>query len=220
MSKAKTARKRTFSFEGTKVIVAAAIFNKWDKFPVEKKLAFNDAAYERQISNLRTEAEKGVEELWQRERANSERLEAVRKISLFSPEKSASGNVIWTLDPGKLRNAAETHVRVAKALSALADFIERPPDIRAFTELRRILVSNWVPPEGVCLCWMSYRALEKFLRLTCPGIDVHSVAALEKECRRLELPKMDYPLVKQDRVYRDGNTVHIAGSSYRPAVNR
>ena len=90
MSKAReTPRQRTFSFEGTEVIVAAAILNKWDKFPEEQKVAFIDAAYERQISNLRTEAEKGLEELWQRERALSEDLEALRKISVSSPEKSA-----------------------------------------------------------------------------------------------------------------------------------
>ena len=48
MSKAKTPRQRTFSFEGTEVIVAAAILNEWDKFPVEEKVAFFDAARERQ----------------------------------------------------------------------------------------------------------------------------------------------------------------------------
>ncbi len=220
MSKAKTPRQRTFSFEGTEVTVAAAILNEWDKFPEEQKIAFRDAAYERQISNLRTEARNMEEEAWRRERALSEDLEVLRKISVSSPEKSADGNVIWRLDPGKLRNAAKTHERVARALSALADSIESPPgDIRAFTELRRILVSNWAPPEGVCLCWMSYTALETFLSLTCPGI-AWSVPALEKECWRLGLPKMSHPLVEHDWVSRVGNTVHIAGSSYRPAVKR
>jgi hypothetical protein len=31
---------------------------------------------------------------------------------------------------------------------------------------------------------------------------------------------MDHPLVEHDRVSRDGNTVHIAGSSSSTAVNR
>ena len=48
------------------------------------------------------------------------------------------------------------------------------------------------------------------------GHCVHSVAALEKECRRLGLPKMDHPLVEQDQVSRVGNTVHIAGQQLSP----
>ena len=131
MSKAKTPRKRTFSFEGTKVIVAAAILNKWDKFPVEKKVAFIDAAYERQISNVRTEAEKGLEELWQRERALSEDLEALRKISVSSPEKSASG----TSSGGLIRGSCGMPQRRTKGwqghFPALADSIESPPRIYA-----------------------------------------------------------------------------------------
>ena len=42
------------------------------------------------------------------------------------------------------------------------------------------------------------------------------MTALEKECQRLGLPKMDHPLVEQDQVSRVGNTVHIAGSSTSP----
>ena len=128
MSKTReTPRQRTFSFEGTEVIVAAAILNEWDKFQRKRKsLSLMRHASARSATSER-KPRRGLEELWQRERALSEDLEALRKISVASPEKSASGNVIWRLDPGKLRNAAKTHERVARELSALADSIESPP---------------------------------------------------------------------------------------------
>jgi hypothetical protein len=58
---------------------------------------------------------------------------------------------------------------------------------------------------------MSYTALAKFLRLTVSSLESRTAAALEKECQRLGLPKMDHPLVEQAQVFRVGNTVHIAG---------
>ena len=62
MMKAKTPRKRTFSFEGTKVSVVASIRRKWAAIPMVEKLKLIDAAYEEDIKRLRAKAEKALEE--------------------------------------------------------------------------------------------------------------------------------------------------------------
>ena len=67
MRKAKTPRKRTFSFEGTKVCVVASIRRKWALIPLVEKLKFIDAAYEEDIKRLRAKAEKAAEELFKQD---------------------------------------------------------------------------------------------------------------------------------------------------------
>jgi hypothetical protein len=208
MTKAKPPRKRTFSFQGTKVVVAAAILNKWDKFPGEQKIALHDTADAAVIHRL-------TEKPWRQDRDFHKSIylanDAITRLF------NSSG---LEKDPVKLRDAAKVLRRAAKELCRRADEIEKPlSGYKPIPELQSILGHYWSHPSGICLCWMSYPALAKFLRLTVPSLESLSATALEKECRRLELPKI-YPLVEQDQVFRVRNTVHIAGSSYRPAVKR
>ena len=58
---------------------------------------------------------------------------------------------------------------------------------------------------------MSYPALAKFLHFTCPGIYVHSVTALERECQRLRLPKLPHPLVEESQIHSSDKGVDLAG---------
>jgi hypothetical protein len=207
MSKAKTPRQRTFSFAGTKVIVAAEILNKWGKFPGEQKIALHDTADAAVIHRL-------TEKPWRQDRDLYKSIDlasdAIRR--LFKTYQTSSDKISPLLeeDPVKLRDAAKVLRRAAKELCRRADEIEKPSSGYNPPELPLILWTSWSHPSGICLCWMSHPALAEFLRLTCPGI-VYSPAALEKECWRLGLPKMDHPLVQQDQVFRVGNTVHIAG---------
>jgi hypothetical protein len=210
MSKAKTPRQRTFSFGGTRVIVASEILNKWDKFP-DKKIVFQDPADTAVMNRL-------VEKPWHRERDLYESIDLARdairrlfKTYRTQSDKRASG---LEEDPVKLRDAAKVLKTAAKELCRRADAIEKPlSGYKPIPELQSILSHHWSCPDGICLCWMSYPALAKFLRLTVSSLESLTAAALEKQCWRLGLPKMKSPLVEEDQVYSVRNTVYIAGSS-------
>lgn len=209
MSKAKTPRQRTFSFAGTKVIVAAAILNKWGKFPGEQKIALHDTADAAVIHRL-------TEKPWRQDRDLYKSIDlasdAIRR--LFKTYQTSSDKISPLLeeDPVKLRDAAKALKRAAKELCRRADAIEKPlSGYKPIPELQSILGHHWSHPSGICLCWMSYPALAKFLCLTVSSLESLNAAALEKECQRLGLPKMDHPLVEHDQVLHVGNTVHIVG---------
>jgi hypothetical protein len=222
MRKTKTPRKRTFFFGGTRVIVVAEILNKWDKlFPGEQKIALHDTADAAIMNRL-------VEKPWRRECDLYESIDlaydAIRRLFKTYRTPSDKREIIPSgleKDPVKLRDAAKALKRAAKELCRRADTIETPfSGYNPIPELQSILGHHWSHPSGICLYWMSYPALAKFLSLTVPSLESLTAAALEKECQRLGLRKMSHPLVEQDQVYRVGNTVHIAGSSYHRAVNR
>jgi hypothetical protein len=217
MSKANTPRKRTLSFEGTKVSVVASILRKWAAIPLVEKLRLIDAAYEEDIKRHRAKGEKALEEAFKQDNDLHDSVADVRHINLsvpVAPDGSYSNveHYVFERDPAKLRIAADKMQRAADELRRRADSIESRPALwRGNEELRLILVRHWVSPNGVCLCWMSYPALAKFLRLTCPRIDVHSVTALEKECQRLGLPKLPHPLVEESQIRSSDKGVHLAG---------
>ena len=199
--------------------MAAAILNEWDKFPEEQKIAFRDAAYQRQISNLRTEARNMEEEAWRRERALSEDLEVLRKISGLDPKNRR----METSSGGLIRGSCGMPQRPTKGWQGHCPRWRTP--LRAPREIYArspSCVESWkqlgASRRGLLVLDVVYRPgdiPESYLS----GI-AWSVPALEKECWRLGLPKMSHPLVEHDWVSRVGNTVHIAGSSYRPAVKR
>ena len=206
-----TPRKRTFLFEGTKVSVVASILRKWDAIPLVQKLKFIDASYKGMINRLETESENQVEKSWRQKCAL---VESLHKVALLSP----FGSLAFEKDPKKLRDAANTLARAAKELRRRADSTEGLPSVSRgndLTELRRILVQHWVPPDGVCLFWMSYSTLAKFLRLTCPSLPVSNTTALKKECQRLGLPKLDHPLVEEGQVLKSEKCVYLLTSRYR-----
>ena len=204
-------RRRTFPFEGTKVSVVASILRKWAEISTDEKLRFIDASYEEINKRLTTESETQAEEAWCRECALVQSLHKIALLSLF-------GSLASEKDPKKLQNAASMLERAARELRRRADSTERLPSLSRgndLTELRRILVQHWVPPDGVCLCWMSYPALAEFLHLTCPNLPVPAAAALKKECQRLGLPKMVHPLVEEEQVLKSGKSVSLLSSRYR-----
>jgi hypothetical protein len=218
MRKAVTPRKRIFSFEGTNVTVVASILRKWDAIPPVEKHKLIDASYEEIIKRHETKGEKAMEEAWRKECARSESLEDMRKIPLVLVDRDQlDDNFVsfsFTKDPSKLRDAAEILERAAKHLRKRAESIESPMargNEEGNEELRLILVRHWVSPNGVCLCWMSYPALANFFRLTCPGIGVHSVTALARECQRLGLPKLPHPVVEESQIHSSDKGVHLAG---------
>ena len=215
--KATTWRRRIFSFEGTRVSVVASILKKWDAISLATKHQFIDASYEGMIKRLRAESDNEVEKAWRKECVLSESLEDLRKINL-SDHTLLPGDIdsyMLTRDPSKLRDAANTLEKAAKKLRERAESIEsRPSPLpQGNEELRVVLVKHWVRPDGVCLCWLSYPALKRFLLLTCPKIPVQSVEALRKECERLGLPKLNHPLVEERQIRDFGKGVSLAGSS-------
>jgi hypothetical protein len=197
-----------FLFEATRVRVAPSILKKWDAISPEKKRAFRHAAHDEMIKRLRTESEIQVERAFRQEHAC---LASLSNVDLLSP----FGRLALEKDAKKLRDAATTLERAAKELRKRVGTIERPLSLSRgndLTELRRVLVQHWVSPDGLCLCWMSYPALKKFLHLTCPQIPNQSAEALMKECQRLGLPKLDHPLVEERQIRPDGKGVSLARS--------
>ena len=210
MRKGTAPRRRTFSFEGAKVSVVASILKKWDAIPTEEKYRLYYHSLDGMITRLRTESENQVENAWRRE---LDLLGSLLKIDLLSSIKGLASEK----DPKKLLDAARTLEKAAKQLRKRALALVQTPSIsRAndLNDLRRILLDNWVPRDnsvvdsfvplqGVCLCWMSYSALAKFLRLTCPNLPVPATAALKKECQRLGLSKMDHPFVEEEHICQE-----------------
>ena len=86
---------------------------------------------------------------------------------------------------------ANTLARAAGSYRRRADFTEGLPSVSRgndFTELRRILVQHWVSPDGVCLFWMSYNALAKFLRpYSIPNLPVPGYGGPEE---RMSAPRI------------------------------
>jgi hypothetical protein len=197
--------------------VVASIRRKWAAIPLVEKLKFIDAAYEEDIKRLRAKAEKALDEASKQDNDLDDSVADVRAINLFVPvpPDGSYSNVeryVFERDPAKLRIAADKMQRAADELRRRANSIERRPALwQGNEELRLILVRHWVNSEGVCLCWMSYPALAKFFRLTCPGIGVHSVTALARECQRLGLPKLPHPLVEVSQIHSSDKGVHLAG---------
>jgi cell division protein ZapA (FtsZ GTPase activity inhibitor) len=160
MRKMTALRTRTYSFEGIRVTVAASILSKWAAFPLKKKLAFVDNAHKELRNRLNAEANEALENAWQKERALSESLKDVRKINLSDHVRVSDSDIdsfTFTRDPDKLRAAANTLEKAAKKLRERADSIEsRPSPLpRGNEELRVTLVKHWIPPDDVCLCWLS-----------------------------------------------------------------
>ena len=211
----KVPRGHTFPFEGTKVSVASSILKKWAEIPTDEKLRFIDASYKEIIKRQKTESENLAEKAWLRECALLRSLKDVREINLSDHVRELGDidSFTFTREPNKVRAAAATLETAAKELRKTADSIESRPSLlpKGNELLRAILVKHWAPP-GVCLCWMSYPALEKFLRLTCLNIPIQSAEALRKECQRLGLPKLDHPLVEEEQVRESGKCVCLLSS--------
>ena len=148
--------------------MAAAILNKWDKFPGEQKIAFHDTADAAVIHRLNRKAvAPRTRDLYKSIDLASD---AIRR--LFKTYQTSSDKISPLLeeDPVKLRDAAKVLRRTAKGTVQSERHKLRTPSNR-YSRRPRNCNQYWgtigLTPSGICLCWMSYPALAKFLCLTC-----------------------------------------------------
>ena len=207
--------------------MAGSILRKWEEIPEEKKSAFYQAAHEALTHRIVKKAWRNECNLYESIGAARDALRGLLTIYRTPPDGGESISRRLEKDPGRLRDAAKALTRTAKELCRQADMLEgqthaalmaRAAHLCSIPELQSILCKHWVHPTFVCLCWMSYPALAKFLRLTVPSLKSLTEQALEKECYRLRLPKLDHPFLERDQVYRARKTVYLDGSSFsRPS---
>ena len=96
-------------------------------------------------------------------------LKHLFKLSRIPHDRGETISSRLERNPDKLRDAAGALKRAAKELCTRADTIETPySGSNPIPELQSILGHHWVYASGICLCWMSYPALAKFLNLTVP----------------------------------------------------
>ena len=103
--------------------MAAAILNKWDKFPAEQKIAFRDTADAAVIHRL-------TEKPWRQDRDLYKSIDlandAMRRLVKTYQTSSDKISPLLEEDPVKLRDAAKVLRRAAKELCMRADIIEKP----------------------------------------------------------------------------------------------
>jgi hypothetical protein len=197
------------------VKVAAPVLRKWDEISEEEKVAFQRAADEAVMRRLTAKPWRHEGHLYKSIDAAERALEHLFKVNRTPHDRGETISSRPEQDPDKLRDAAKTLKRAAKELCRRADSIEKPySGSNPIPELQSILGHHWVYPSGICLCWMSYPVLAKFLRLTVPSLEALTATALEQECRRLKLPKLRHPLVEEGQIYRAGKVVYLDGGGF------
>ena len=120
----------------------------------------------------------------------------------------------WHLSPiNKLFRLAlmmAAHDGDAAFFKALGERLKKPcrPALK-LSELRSLLLLNWIDRTGICFCWFTDNALLKFIKLTEKDGAPFTIDAIRMERDRLGLPKLKPALVRS--IEQDGKRILLNG---------